>query len=54
MKENEFKIIYACMEHIEMALDDFINYNEDAPNMEKCEGKKCCYCENDAVYKISE
>lgn len=48
------KIIYACTQHIEIALDDYVNEKEDAPNMQKCEDKTCNYCNNCAIYKLSE
>ncbi len=51
---DENKIIYACIEHIEMALDDFINEKENAPNMQKCEDKICSYCSDKAIYKLTE
>lgn len=47
------KVIYCCLEHVEMALDDFVNEVELAPAMEKCEDKDCDYCESKATYKLS-
>lgn len=49
------KIIYACDEHVEMAIDDFINEQNDekAPSMEKCSDETCKYCNMAAEYKIS-
>ena len=46
------KIIYSCLEHIEVALDDFVNETEDAPDMQKCDDKTCSYCTNNASYKL--
>lgn len=51
---NKEKIIYTCLEHIEMALDDFVNEVEVAPAMEKCEDKNCDYCNNKSAYKLSK
>jgi len=53
-KMDENKIIYACIEHIEIALDDYINEKENAPNMQKCEDKTCSYCSDKAIYKLTE
>ena len=50
----EEKTIYACIQHIEMALDDYINEIENAPNMQKCEDRTCSYCSEKAIYKLSE
>ncbi len=50
--KNE-KVIYCCLEHVEIALDDFVNEVEIAPAMEKCEDKNCDYCKNKATYKLS-
>ena len=53
IKDN---IIYACIEHIEMAIDDYINEKNDerAPSMEKCSEGTCSYCNKPADYKISQ
>lgn len=53
MAEN--KIIYACKEHIEIALDDYVNEEEKAPQMkivavEAC--SKCRYCDKKAEYEL--
>lgn len=45
-------IIYACNEHIEMAIDDFIYKYEEAPEIFKDEDNKCSYCKENAKYKI--
>jgi len=52
---DENKIIFACEEHIETALDDFVNFEEKAPQMIKLsenENIKCSYCKNEAEYKL--
>ena len=53
--ENK-KVIYTCNEHVEIAIDDYINECDDgkAPNIDRCSEKVCNYCENIAEYKISE
>ena len=52
---NENKIIYACREHIDIALDDYVNEEEKAPQMKivaDIESFKCSYCENKAEYEL--
>jgi CxxH/CxxC protein (TIGR04129 family) len=52
---DEKKIIFACEEHIEIALDDFVNLEEKAPQMIKLselENKKCNYCNNKSEYEL--
>ena len=45
MKENNEKVIFACMEHVEQAIDDFVNFQEVAPLIIKLkEERKCTYC----------
>lgn len=46
------KNIYACKEHIEMAIDDFVNSTEEAPQIIKFENEKCNYCNEQAEYEI--
>lgn len=48
------KIIYACLEHAELALDDYVNSEEIAPQILKihAENQKCSYCEKDAEYEV--
>jgi len=46
-------IILACMEHIEQAIDDYVNYKEAAPQLSKTnEEQKCSYCKKNAEYII--
>lgn len=47
------KVIYACDEHIEIALDDFINQYEEAPETFLVDDKKCSYCDKIAKYEIN-
>jgi len=47
-----YKNIYACKEHIDMALDDFVDEYEVFPVLEKCEQKKCSYCDQVAEYMV--
>jgi CxxH/CxxC protein (TIGR04129 family) len=41
------------MEHVEQAIDDFVNFQEVAPQIIKLtEERKCTYCQKNAVYEI--
>lgn len=44
--------IYACDQHIEIALDDFVNKYEKAPEIFQVLNHKCSYCEKKATYEI--
>ena len=47
------KDILACMEHVEQAIDDYVNYKEAAPQLIKAdEDEKCSYCQKTAEYLI--
>lgn len=49
------KIIFACKEHIENALDDYVNYVEKAPYMVRVIDENrvnCSYCEKEAEYQL--
>jgi len=35
-----------------MAIDEYVNSYEEAPNIEKISDKKCSFCQNEAEYKI--
>lgn len=48
----KYKEIYACQEHVEMALDDFVDENEIFPNLDKDDNGKCHYCDKLSVYKV--
>jgi len=52
---TEDKIIFACKEHIENALDDYVNYEEKAPHMVMTTDENhvnCSYCEKEAEYQL--
>ncbi|MDW7668533.1 MAG: CxxH/CxxC protein [Bacillota bacterium] len=49
---NKKDSIYTCIEHVEIGIDDFVNYNHQAPDLEMIEDEKCDYCEKKAVYMI--
>jgi|GEM_PF-570799 len=42
--------IYACGEHIDMAIDDFLVENETFPVLSKAAEGKCSYCSRPAEY----
>ncbi len=48
------KVIHACRLHIEMAIDDFVNEEESAPEIIKVQNGKCSYCEEEAEYEIKK
>lgn len=53
MKEKSEKIIYACMEHVEQAIDDYVNFLEVPPQLIKTnEEQQCTYCPQNAEYII--
>lgn len=52
--ENQ-DIIFACKLHVEMAIDDFVNKMEAAPDITKTQNNnKCSYCNEEAEYEIKE
>lgn len=54
---DEKKVIYACKDHVEMALDDYINTEETAPSIDKveiCKNIRCSYCDEQAIYILCE
>lgn len=46
------EILYACREHVEIAIDDYVNEKEAAPQIIKVQNQKCSYCKEDAEYEI--
>lgn len=51
----EDKILFACEEHIEVALDDYVNFEEKAPHMVMVTDENhdiCSYCEQEAKYRL--
>lgn len=47
-------VIFACKAHVEMAIDDFVNEKEAAPEIINTQKNKCNYCKEDAEYEIKE
>jgi len=55
MENNNGKVIFACSEHVEQGIDDYVNFNEDAPRIMKTNKlQNCTYCNKKAEYKITE
>ena len=46
--------IFACREHVEIAIDDFVNEMESAPQITVVVDEVCSYCNNKAEYKIGK
>ncbi|WP_037465454.1 CxxH/CxxC protein [Shimazuella kribbensis] len=49
-------MMYACEEHIDYVMEDFIDQYEVAPTMEiieETELKVCVWCKKTATYKLS-
>ncbi|MBV1756822.1 MAG: CxxH/CxxC protein [Dethiosulfatibacter sp.] len=46
------KTIYACEEHVDMAIDDYVNEVTEAPEVLLEEINQCQYCQLKAVYVI--
>lgn len=50
--------IYCCLEHVELALDEYVDEMEDAPKLEemktipKVSTTTCKYCEKEAIYFV--
>jgi CxxH/CxxC protein (TIGR04129 family) len=47
-------LIYACEDHIDLAIDDFLVEYETFPVLSKAEKITCSYCENAAVYVLNK
>lgn len=45
--------IFACNKHIEIAIDDFVDKYEEAPDMLIESNTKCNYCEELAIFRIT-
>lgn len=48
------KEIFSCQEHIDMAIDDYVNYEGQAPEVLRKLGNRCRYCNNEAIYIVKE
>jgi CxxH/CxxC protein (TIGR04129 family) len=48
------KEFFSCEEHIDMAIDDYVNYEGEAPEVLRDSGHKCKYCDNVAVYVVKQ
>ncbi|NLJ58649.1 MAG: CxxH/CxxC protein [Tissierellia bacterium] len=55
MGNKDGKIIYSCSVHVEQAIDDYVNFNEAAPQiLITNKVLNCTYCDKKAKYKITE
>ena len=45
-------IKYACEEHMDEVMDDFINEYETFPIIEEHQGEKCTYCDKKSKYEV--
>lgn len=59
MDKEEYKDMYCCEDHIELAIDMYVDEKEIAPEIEKIEhnGKlstRCQMCEKPAIYVVGE
>jgi CxxH/CxxC protein (TIGR04129 family) len=52
--EEYINPIYACGEHIDMAIDDFLVDNETFPVLSKAEEGTCSYCSKPAEYVLTK
>lgn len=43
---------FACDDHIDMVMDEYINDNETFPELIECETETCNYCKNKSKYEI--
>ena len=50
----EEKDKYCCNSHIDFAFDDFLLETETFPFMKISTGKKCTYCDNEAIYVLKK
>ena len=47
-------IILACEEHLDEAMDEFVEKNETFPILERVNGGVCSFCEKEAEYSLKE
>jgi len=47
------KLVFACEEHVDMAIDDFLVANETFPVLNEAKEVKCSYCEKTALYVLN-
>lgn len=48
------KEIFSCEEHIDMAIDDYVNFFEEAPEILNIDTGKCEYCDRVACYSVKK
>jgi len=53
LMQEDNRPVQACEDHIDIAIDDFIDKNETFPLLTKAIEGNCSYCEKAAVYLLS-
>jgi CxxH/CxxC protein (TIGR04129 family) len=48
------ELIYACEDHIDLAIDDFLVKNETFPLLSEAKTGNCSYCEKPAKYILNK
>ncbi|MGG7179239.1 CxxH/CxxC protein [Clostridium paraputrificum] len=44
--------IYACSEHVDEGIDEYVNEKETFPILSECTSGRCFSCDNNSNYKI--
>lgn len=53
MENKDATNIYSCIDHVEQAIDDYVNFNEEAPQLLITNKvRNCTYCHEKAEYII--
>ncbi|MGL5616306.1 MAG: CxxH/CxxC protein [Sarcina sp.] len=50
MESNEK--IFSCMEHIDMAMDEYITEHEKSPDLMESHKEKCSFCDEPSKYEV--
>jgi CxxH/CxxC protein (TIGR04129 family) len=50
------KMIFTCEEHIDIAIDEYVDETEQAPDIEPVDNneQQCRFCEKTAVYVVGK
>jgi CxxH/CxxC protein (TIGR04129 family) len=56
--EEEYAVIYCCLEHVELAMDIIVDEHEVAPDLKELSKEEqlsttCEYCGNNAIYIVA-
>ena len=44
--------IFSCMEHVDIAMEEFINDYERSPILVENNNEKCFYCKKNSKYQV--